>query len=116
MAANSGRIAICLAGGSSPKALYQLLAAEAYRSKIPWDRVDWFIGDERFVPPTDPAQQHGHGAADLARPVRTGRQHPSDSDGFRRLPTKAQTNMHGSCSHSMARTSWTLPARCSMSC
>jgi 6-phosphogluconolactonase len=54
MAANGGRIAICLAGGSSPKALYQLLAAEPYRSKIPWDRVDWFIGDERFVPPTDP--------------------------------------------------------------
>jgi len=54
MGANSGRIAICLTGGSSPKALYQLLATEPYRSKIPWDRVDWFMGDERFVPPTDP--------------------------------------------------------------
>jgi 6-phosphogluconolactonase len=52
--ANSGRIAICLTGGSSPKRLYALLAAEAYRSKIPWERVHWFIGDERFVPPGDP--------------------------------------------------------------
>lgn len=48
--ANSGRIAICLAGGSSPKRLYQLLATTTYRSRIPWDRVHWFIGDERFVP------------------------------------------------------------------
>ncbi len=54
IAANAGRIAICLAGGSSPKKLYQLLATEAYRARIPWDRVHWFIGDERFVPAGDP--------------------------------------------------------------
>jgi 6-phosphogluconolactonase len=53
ISANSGRIAICLTGGSSPKKLYQLLATETYRSKIPWDRVHWFIGDERFVPTSD---------------------------------------------------------------
>ncbi len=52
--ANSGRVAICLSGGSSPKQLFQLLATEAYRDRIPWDRVHWFIGDERFVP-TDSA-------------------------------------------------------------
>jgi 6-phosphogluconolactonase len=50
IAANSQRVAICLTGGSSPKTLYQLLATDAYRSQIPWDRVHWFIGDERFVP------------------------------------------------------------------
>jgi 6-phosphogluconolactonase len=53
MAENSGRIAICLTGGSSPKQLYQLFATSAYRGKIPWDRVHWFIGDERFVPASD---------------------------------------------------------------
>jgi 6-phosphogluconolactonase len=52
--ANNGRVAICLTGGSSPKKLYQLLAAEPYRSLIPWDRVHWFIGDERFVAASDP--------------------------------------------------------------
>jgi 6-phosphogluconolactonase len=52
--ANSGRIAICLAGGSSPKRLYQLLVTPAYRNRIPWRRVHWFIGDERFVPVNDP--------------------------------------------------------------
>jgi 6-phosphogluconolactonase len=52
--ANPNRIAICLTGGSSPKQLYQLLGTDAYAKKIPWDRVHWFIGDERFVPPSDP--------------------------------------------------------------
>ena len=50
IAANGERVAICLTGGSSPKQLYQLFATEAFRSRIPWDRVHWFIGDERFVP------------------------------------------------------------------
>jgi 6-phosphogluconolactonase len=54
IAANSGRVAICLTGGSSPLKLYQLLATDPYRSKIPWDRVHWFIGDERFVAAEDP--------------------------------------------------------------
>src|SRR6266699_1213826 len=53
-AANRGRVAICLTGGSSPRQLYQLLATEAYRSRIPWGRVHWFIGDGRFVPAGDP--------------------------------------------------------------
>jgi 6-phosphogluconolactonase len=52
--ANPGRISICLTGGSSPKQLYQLLATDVYAKRIPWDRVHWFIGDERFVPPSDP--------------------------------------------------------------
>ncbi|MBP0112604.1 6-phosphogluconolactonase [Bradyrhizobium vignae] len=54
IAANPGRSAICLTGGSSPKKLYQLLGSEAWRGRIPWDRVHWFIGDERFVPESDP--------------------------------------------------------------
>ncbi|HVX75352.1 MAG TPA: 6-phosphogluconolactonase [Bradyrhizobium sp.] len=54
IAANSGRVAICLSGGSSPKQLFELLATDAYRSRIAWERVHWFIGDERFVPADDP--------------------------------------------------------------
>ncbi len=51
--ANKERPAICLTGGSSPKRLYELLATDAYRSRIPWERVHWFIGDDRFVPESD---------------------------------------------------------------
>jgi 6-phosphogluconolactonase len=53
IAANNGRIAVCLTGGSSPKALYDLLATDAYRGRIPWERTHWFISDERFVPISD---------------------------------------------------------------
>ena len=59
VSANAGRAAICLTGGSSPKQLYQLLATDAYRGRIPWDRVHWFIGDERFVPAGDPLNNMG---------------------------------------------------------
>src|ERR1700736_436652 len=59
IAANGGRVAICLTGGSSPKQLYRLLATDAYRSQIPWERVHWFIGDERFVPADDPLNNMG---------------------------------------------------------
>ncbi len=52
--ANPARIAVCLTGGSSPKQLYRLLARDAHTGRIPWDRVHWFIGDERFVAPSDP--------------------------------------------------------------
>src|SRR5258707_14750043 len=61
IAANGDRVAICLTGGSSPEQLYQLLATDAYRSRIPWDRVHWFIGDERFVPADDPLNKIGMG-------------------------------------------------------
>jgi 6-phosphogluconolactonase len=52
--AENDRIAICLTGGSGPTRLYELLATDEYRARIPWARVHWFIGDERFVPASDP--------------------------------------------------------------
>ena len=48
------RAAVALTGGSSPQGLYRLLAEEPWRGKVPWDRVHWFIGDDRFVPESDP--------------------------------------------------------------
>ncbi|WP_184258952.1 6-phosphogluconolactonase [Rhodopseudomonas rhenobacensis] len=46
------RVAICLTGGSGPKRLFELLADE-FSARIPWPRVHWFIGDDRFVPQHD---------------------------------------------------------------
>ena len=48
-----GFFSIALSGGSTPKALYELLAQEPYRSQIDWSRVRIFFGDERCVPPDD---------------------------------------------------------------
>jgi 6-phosphogluconolactonase len=59
IAATADRAAVCLTGGSSPKRLYRLLATEPYRNQVPWQRVHWFIGDERFVPADDPLNNMG---------------------------------------------------------
>ncbi len=45
-----GRFAVVLAGGSTPKAAYELLARD-YAQTIDWDGVHVFFGDERSVPP-----------------------------------------------------------------
>ena len=51
--AKQGRFAVALAGGSTPKRLYENLAAAPDRDRFPWPRTHWFWGDERFVPPDD---------------------------------------------------------------
>lgn len=50
--ASRGRFNVALAGGSTPKAVYALLA-EQYAAAIPWENVHLFFGDERHVPPDD---------------------------------------------------------------
>lgn len=45
---------VALAGGSTPKAMYRLLASPAYRERVEWGRVEIFFGDERCVPPDHP--------------------------------------------------------------
>jgi 6-phosphogluconolactonase len=52
--ATPGRFAIALSGGSTPKRLYQLLAAPPLVGALPWPRVHLFWGDDRFVPWNDP--------------------------------------------------------------
>lgn len=47
-----GRFTIALSGGSTPKSLFTLIAANASTS-LPWDKVFFFWGDERHVGPTD---------------------------------------------------------------
>jgi|SRR5579871_276781 len=52
------RFTLCLAGGSTPRPVYELLSAPRYRA-LPWDRVHWFWGDERFVPENSPDSNYG---------------------------------------------------------
>jgi 6-phosphogluconolactonase len=57
--ATPGRFAVALSGGSTPKRLYQLLAATPLREAMPWERVHLFFGDDRFVPADDPNSNFG---------------------------------------------------------
>lgn len=49
----SSQFTIALAGGSTPKSLYQLLASDEFENKLDWNSVFFFFGDERNVLPDD---------------------------------------------------------------
>lgn len=49
--AQNGRFTVALAGGSTPKSLYSLLASDEFRNQVDWSKVYFFFGDERAVPP-----------------------------------------------------------------
>ena len=51
--AKRGRFTIALSGGSTPRNLYTLIAANA-SATLPWDKMFFFWGDERHVPPDSP--------------------------------------------------------------
>ncbi len=48
--AERGRFAVALAGGSTPKATYEVLANDS-AGALDWSKVHVFFGDERTVPP-----------------------------------------------------------------
>ena len=52
----SGMFTVSLAGGSTPRSLYSLLSNsdKPFRTQLSWDRIFFFWGDERHVPPDHP--------------------------------------------------------------
>lgn len=53
------RFTIALSGGSTPKALHELLAKAPYAEQIPWAQLHVFWGDERYVPIDDEQSNAG---------------------------------------------------------
>ncbi|HEX9007363.1 MAG TPA: 6-phosphogluconolactonase [Bacteroidota bacterium] len=49
---------LVLSGGSTPRAVYQLLATDEFRSRVEWLHLHLFWGDERCVPPTSPESNY----------------------------------------------------------
>jgi 6-phosphogluconolactonase len=50
-----GCFMVALAGGSTPRGLYSLLATDdRWRASVPWEHCEFFWGDERHVPPDHP--------------------------------------------------------------
>jgi 6-phosphogluconolactonase len=55
-----GVFTLALSGGSTPRALYSLLADDpTFRTRLPWNSIHYFWGDERFVPPDHPDSNFG---------------------------------------------------------
>ncbi len=48
-----GRASLVLAGGTTPGAIYRLLGHPPRVAEVPWEKVDLFWGDERWVSPED---------------------------------------------------------------
>ncbi len=49
------RFTVALAGGSTPRGLFNALAGN---QSLPWDKIYIFFGDERHVPPDDPESNY----------------------------------------------------------
>lgn len=65
----SGRFAVALSGGSTPKAMLQRLAGPEYSTRIDWRRVHVFWSDERCVAPDDPNSNYAMARAALLTAV-----------------------------------------------
>ena len=46
-----GRFCVALSGGRTPRVLYERLASASWRDRLPWDKTELYLGDERCVPP-----------------------------------------------------------------
>ena len=53
-----GRFSVALAGGSTPRRAYEIIASPPFRDQIDWSRVHLFFGDERPVPPAHPESNY----------------------------------------------------------
>lgn len=74
----NGQFTVALAGGSTPKSLYQMLSSDNFKDQIDWKRVFFFFGDERNVPPDDAESNYRMANENLFAPLQI-----SDENIFR---------------------------------
>lgn len=88
----AGIFAIALSGGTTPRRLYERMAAPSYREAFPWSRIHWFWGDERFVPHDDVLSNYRMAReALLSRaPIPSANIHPVPTEGI--SPESAATS------------------------
>lgn len=65
----AGRLAVAVSGGSTPRAMHQLLTREPYVAKVPWQQTHLFWVDERMVPFEHPASNFGAAKKDFLEKV-----------------------------------------------
>ena len=80
--AERGRFSLALSGGGTPEPLYRALADPAYRTRIIWEQIHLFWGDERPVPPNDPESNYRMAQDALISRV------PIPADNVHRVPAE----------------------------
>ena len=63
------RFLVALSGGTTPAAMFRLLATPPLANQVPWPQTHLFWGDERLVPPDDPGSNYGQAHELLLRHV-----------------------------------------------
>ena len=71
----TGKFSVALSGGASPKKLYELLSSPSFKEKVDWHKVDFFFGDERYVPQTDSNSNYLMAKKALFEPLQIGPAH-----------------------------------------
>jgi len=79
----NGRFSVALSGGSTPIALYRLLAEPPFSRTIDWPHVHLFWGDERFVPADHPESNYRLARETLITrvPIPAENVHPMPTEG-----------------------------------
>jgi 6-phosphogluconolactonase len=77
-----GGCAVALAGGASPRPVYERLARDPNALRVSWRDVQVYFGDERAVPPNDPASNYRMAAETLLGRV------PIPADRVHRMPAE----------------------------
>lgn len=74
---------VALSGGNTPRRVYELLATGEFKVQVNWQLVQIFFGDERPVPPDDPASNYGMALASLISrvPIPESNVHPISGAG-----------------------------------
>ncbi len=65
----NGRFLIALSGGTTPEALYRVLASPAFANRFDWSRAIFFFSDERCVPSDDPLSNYALAKKALLNPL-----------------------------------------------
>jgi 6-phosphogluconolactonase len=85
ISAEGGVVNAALSGGSTPRRLFQLLAAAPFAALVPWSSTHFFWVDERNVPPGNPESNYSMAQQLLLSQV------PIPSANIHRIPTGGAT-------------------------
>ncbi len=86
---SKGRFLMALSGGSTPKALYQVLAVPEWKARLDWSRIVFLFGDERCTPPDHPESNFKMAHTSLFQPLNVHPDHIYRMKGEYADPTAA---------------------------